>query len=164
MSGSGTAGDPFVPVLILSEDAENAAECRDDGLYVPALGLLSFVGTSTSQNGVTSADLTGLTLTITVISGRRIRLAYCELNPTGSNTSDEYELRIQEGGTVVQTGFFRIASGNDHNRIVNISRIITPSAGSHTYKVAVVRAIGVGTINFNRSATCLAYFSAEDLG
>lgn len=34
ISGSGTAGDPFVPVLILSEDADNAAECRDDGLYV----------------------------------------------------------------------------------------------------------------------------------
>lgn len=33
MSGTGSAGDPFVPVLVLSEDAGNIAECRDDGLW-----------------------------------------------------------------------------------------------------------------------------------
>lgn len=62
MSGSGTAGDPFVPVLILSEDADNAAECRDDGLYVAARVYLDHdfavrSSTSITVNGTAWANL-----------------------------------------------------------------------------------------------------------
>lgn len=34
VSGNGAVGDPHVPSILISGDADNAAECRDDGLYV----------------------------------------------------------------------------------------------------------------------------------
>lgn len=74
MSGAGTPGDPFVPVLLLSADADNAAECRDDGLYVAnAVTVFDFAERSSGNltlNSTAWTNLdTGLDLVLDAVAG-----------------------------------------------------------------------------------------------
>lgn len=102
VSGAGSAGDPFVPSLVLSEDVGNALECRDDGLFA-SLGSRFAFSSRTSGNlalsSTTWADVfTTMDLTIPAEAGD-VLLASLDL--TWSNEA--------------QTGFLDVrcvASGN----------------------------------------------------
>lgn len=98
VSGVGTEGDPFTPFLVLSDDARQILECRDDGAYVPewideqtvasvAALVLPSTGktfTVTGTTSITSIDATGnsgrdvflvFTGVLTMTDGSNLRLA-----------------------------------------------------------------------------------------
>lgn len=110
----------------------------------------------------TVVDLTSLTVTVTLVAGRRIRITGQTL--LGSSVADDVaSLNIQEGATILQianvlcrpisTGF-----------VANTSVVVQPGAGSHTYKLTGVRASGTGNITSFAGATFPAYILVEDIG
>lgn len=106
-------------------------------------------GTGTAS-GITTTptDVTGVTVTVTVpAGGRRVEIdANCELESTVGG--DGGNLSILEDGTVIRTVTVACtpAATRDSKRIV-FSKI--PTAGSHTYKLQVVRGSGSGSLSFN---------------
>lgn len=131
-----------------------------------AFGVLAggYAARTTDQTGITDADVTDLSVTVTVAANRRIRLTWFEPDPQGNGGGDDFDLRLQEGATVLQTGRFGIPSANDHNRSVTVTAPLTPSAGSHTYKAHVTRTAGAGSLTLTRAADKFAHLLVEDIG
>lgn len=90
----------------------------------------------TAITGISSiTDLTGLTITVTVATGNTVRLDafVCATNKfAGANGIEVY---IKEGATVLATGAATMPAVN-YTGSANISCILTPTAGSHIYKLA----------------------------
>lgn len=82
----------------------------------------------------TEVDLTGLTVTVTVPAGRRIRITGQSLWNSGSS-SPTINMRIKEGATELNewqvTGPAAIGNGFS----THIQATVLPTAGTHTYKL-----------------------------
>jgi len=122
---------------------------------------LAYAEVTTNQTGITTlVDLTNLTANVTVAAGRRIRIAgHCLMSRSvadGTNT-----LFIKEGGTQI-TQVDESTYGTDAGTM-DISAIISPSAGSHTYKLQMQRTTGTGTASMLASSTYPAYILVEDI-
>jgi hypothetical protein len=104
------------------------------------------VSTSGSQNLTGSqVDVTGLTKTFTVPSGgRAVRLTFMgELQNNTDTLSDARIYLIEDGSTIFSTICPIIRAGVDLSTVVTFQK--TPTAGSHTYKVAASYTGGAGT-------------------
>lgn len=116
-----------------------------------------------SQSGITTVtDLTGLTATVTVSAGRRIRITgSLAVGTTVAN--DIVRMSIKEGATVLQ---IRDAIGVTTTGNVNLeaSIVLTPSAGSHTYKLTLERLAGTGTESITAGTTFPNFILIEDIG
>lgn len=124
------------------------------------LGTLGFAGQATSQTaiGTTITDITGLAVTVTVAAGRRVRVsAVGQINHDNTQVAS---LILREGTTVLQTSQHSGAAGE--TRAHSPSVILTPTAGSHTYKVSMQTS--TGTAGLVASATQPAYILVEDIG
>jgi hypothetical protein len=114
---------------------------------------------SLTQAVTTTADLTGLTATVTVPDGRRLRIsAHVYAQQSGGNQRSQ--LAIQEGGTQLQAGYLNHSEAAI-NESIEASVIVTPSAGVHTYKLT--GNADAGTSTFGGSATNPAYILVEDI-
>lgn len=130
-------------------------------LQGPPSSQLGYAEVTANQGTITTeVDLTGLAVTITVPTGRRIRVSgFCRANSNAN--SDRGVLRIKEGATVLQIA----DSGIDIQPAIYgcfVEVIFSPSAGTHTYKLSMERA-GTGTITMNAGATFPAYIMVEDV-
>lgn len=130
-------------------------------------GVLAVASTTTNQASIggTATDLTSLTGTVTVPANRRIKIRVFLPGCAGTVANDSFELRINEGATVLQAN--RISVNSTLQYVAATAEIIiTPAAGSHTYKAVMVRVAGTGTIDNGASAanTQTAVFAIEDLG
>lgn len=101
------------------------------------VGLSSIIGysqTTTNQASVTTeVDLVGLTVTVTVPAGRRIRITGQTLQ-SSTNTNTTFILRIKEGSTqLVESQVGQPSAGNGYTSIAQV--ILSPTAGTHTYKL-----------------------------
>lgn len=116
----------------------------------------------TNQSGITTeVDLTSLTVTVTVGSGRRIRIVGSVYVSGG--TGDTCKLKIMEGATQLQERQLMFSGGNAVALDATVS--ITPTAAAHTYKLTLTRSAGAaGTIVSNASATSPAFILVEDIG
>lgn len=92
----------------------------------------------------TGADLTGLTATVTVPAGRRIRIVVSGQFSNSVNDA-HHRLDIKEGATILQTRHQSKASTTQYEDITTTA-IITPSAGTHTYKASYVASSGSGSM------------------
>ena len=130
------------------------------------LGTLTsgYAQVTANQTGITtSVNLTGLTVTVTVGSGRRIRISGQGWF-SSSVASDTGQLLIQEGATVLNGGQVVTPAGAGQLASTFVSAILQPSAGAHTYKLTAARAGGSGSMTFNAGATFPAYILVEDIG
>ena len=123
-------------------------------------GVLGYAQVTANQGGITTAvDLTGLTVTVTVGSGRRIKV-----------TGDVYYSTTVAGGAAgvyVNEGASQLAQRTrvTAGTLADASRVevvLTPSAGAHTYKLRGSMGSGTGTLE--AAATYPAYILVEDLG
>jgi hypothetical protein len=127
------------------------------------LGTLGYAQVVASQASITTeADLTSLAVTVDVASGRRIRITH-GMNVFSSVGTDLLRIFIKEGATQLQTSEIRLASTQSVTMPCK-GVILTPSAGSHTYKLTAQRAVGTGNMTMEASAGGPAWLLVEDIG
>lgn len=131
-------------------------------LGVP-FGTLGYAqNTALSQTVTTGAAITSLTSTVTVGSGRRIRVT----GRVGFSTTvaaDAVLLQIVETATQLE-GFAAPLPTTGLPYGVMTSVVLTPSAGAHTYFLQAVRSAGTGVITATGTATAKAWILVEDIG
>jgi len=116
---------------------------------------LGYTQVTTDQNTAGVFDVTGVTTTVTVPAGARIRItAYLLFLNTAVSTAAE--IYIMEGSTVLSTGAG--LTSNSASAQVGMSTVVylSPSAGSHTYKVRVAPVAGTLTIKSSTSPAFIA--------
>lgn len=132
------------------------------GLNSSGAILLGFSQVTANQASITvEVDLTGLSVTVTVPSDRRIRITG-ETNFVSSVANDYVELKIQQDGVQVQAGGVTIDTANISMKLP-ISVVLTPSAGTHVYKLRAVRGAGTGNVQLVAGATFPAHILVEDI-
>lgn len=138
----------------------------DDEVGVAPAGVLGYAETSAAQNGIGTAwtDVTGLSLPITVVAGRRLRISTM-VQTTIAATAAAAHVGLMDAATYLQQGSHPLTAAAYTNGFVSV--VVTPSAGLHTYKTRV--ACNSGTINvpYNRdpgAAMILSWLLVEDIG
>lgn len=127
------------------------------------LGTLGYAEATTSQGTITTeVDLTSLTSTVTVGTARRIRVTV-SLEVESSVGNDLAEMRIKESTTPLQRARLICDTANQ-GQTIQRSVVLTPSAGSHTYKVALQRASGTGNVQSTATSALPAFILVEDIG
>jgi len=143
----------------------NAAAIPEASLaQTHAWGTLGYAQiTSTFATNGAQTDVTGLAVTVTVGTGRRIRVTGYATSFTGNQTNDAVLFSIYEGATELQRSQ---ASENNIGQLNSCMPVVllTPSAGTHTYKLSMIR-IGTGTaMNLNAATVAPAFIHVEDIG
>lgn len=126
-------------------------------------GSVGYAAVTATQGSITTfVDLTSLTVTVTMVAGRRLRIkAFAHVQSTVAN--DIIGLRILEDGS-------QIVQGNISSPVANwgvganAEIVRTPAAGSHTWKLQCGRDTGTGTISMAATATIPAFILVEDIG
>lgn len=123
-------------------------------------GQIGYAEVITSQTDITTiVDLTGLTTTVTVGTGRRIKITgFVGQFTRTAGTTTFTSIRTAEGATQLQSVTFAMANTYAGGAIINI---LTPSPGSHTYKL---RALTDGTVTMEAGATTPCFILVEDIG
>lgn len=119
------------------------------------------VKTNQGSIGATLVDLTGLTVTVNVPAGRRIRItsrAYF----TSTTSDGDAHVGIFEGAFQLteSRGF---VGGTTQPFAAEPAIILSPSAGTHTYKLAAKRVTGTGTLTNNAWDNGPCYILVEDI-
>jgi hypothetical protein len=127
------------------------------------LGWLGDAETSTDQGTFTAlTDITALAVTVTVGTNRKIRVS-AFVAASSSVANDSVGVQIREGGTSLQEAQFLVGLNTTVEVGQSISVPLTPTAGSHTYKVSMRRVVGTGNITF-RAVSFVCYLLVEDIG
>jgi hypothetical protein len=122
---------------------------------------------TTDQTGIgtSETDLTGLTVTVTVEAGRRIKITGQARLRNGEASPNGGILYIDEGGTNLNFATCTLnstsASGVSASPIA--MAILEPSAGSHTYKLQASFVAGSSNL-MDVGATQPAFILVEDIG
>lgn len=129
-------------------------------------GWIGYNEVSANQSSITSeVDLTGLSVTVTVNTSRRIKITGFLPAVLSDVVANRVRLRIKESTTTLQTAeivtqTFVATSAGSLEAVV----VLTPSAGSHTYKLSLQRDQGSGNVTMVASSTQLASILVEDVG
>lgn len=133
---------------------------------VDARGQIGYAQVTASQAGITTeVDLSGLAVTVDVPAGRQIRITG-RVQWTGDGTNNARgELRIYEDATVLQTNRKPVTAAA-YGLVISVldDVIVTPTGGSHTYKLTGAAAATVGSISMGAAAGVPAFILVEDLG
>lgn len=125
-------------------------------------GWLGYEQVTSSQSSITTiTDLTGLSVTVTVPASRRIRVtgsAFLSRTVADGATS----LLIRESSTTLKNAGY-LTTGAQFGAEEG-SVVLTPSAGSHTYKLSLEQDSGTGSSGIIAAATTPAFILVEDLG
>jgi hypothetical protein len=133
-------------------------------------GWLGYAEVTASQIGIVAeADVAGLTVAPEVNDGRRIKVSAHVNLKYNSTTAESFRLlmHLKEGSTYLGGARFAgFSNGISDDPEVSASPfvILTPTAGVHTYKVALARNLGTGTVETVSSATFPLSILVEDLG
>lgn len=116
---------------------------------------LGYAEVITSQGSITTeVDITGLAVTITVPTGRRIRITG-RVTTTNTGTNQNI-ISIKEGATFLsQSAIVAGAAATAESQ--DFYAVIIPTAGTHTYKITASAAAGTAatTQNANNPASIL---------
>lgn len=132
------------------------------------LGTLGFEDTlgQADQTGITTiTDLTGLSVAVTVASGRRVRISGM-VQAYGSANTLWAALYIREGSTTLQTAT-KLLTSSAGAEVIPVEVILLPSAGAHTYKLSLERTVGSGSLSIAQGAAITArmnHILVEDIG
>src|SRR3990167_8046134 len=151
-------------ISVRAGTAGEVARFDSEGISTAARGTLGYAQVTSSQGSITAeTDLTSLTVTVTVGTSRRIRVSAFN-HIEGTVATDNAVIRIKESTTNLQETVAHLpsspaprTSGSAH------SVVLTPSAGSHTYKLSLARLDGTGNVGIGASASQPNYILAEDI-
>lgn len=115
---------------------------------------LGFSTTTTSQGSIvsTETDLTTLAVTVTVPAGSRAVKITADVWVSSTISADIARLFIKEGATYLGSNTTSLATTPNGYNLLKVVYVPAPSAGSHTYKLALQRAAGTGTLTSNAGA------------
>lgn len=124
-------------------------------------GWIGYAETTTPQAGIGAAtDLTSLTVTPTIGTGRRIRIS-AQVAFTVAASATTY-LRIADSvGTVFQTSRLTLAGAGSVGFLV-ATAVLTPSPGAVTYKLTL-QCVG-STASVDSAAGLPSFILVEDVG
>lgn len=127
-----------------------------------AQGLLGYASSTSTQTGVgAEVDVTGCSVAVTVVAGRRIRITARVNTATASVADVGVFILIKESTT--ELGRIGVVHSIGAREITaHGSTIITPSAGAHTYKLTI-QAVG-GTIATASLTSSPNFILVEDIG
>jgi len=108
--------------------------------------------------GGSDTDLTNLSVTVTVPSGARIKITGHVVFSQAS-ASGITRLRIKESTTQLADSLLSATNGSFYS--VDAFAVLTPTAGSHTYKLAMTTTPGTATME--AGATFPAFILVEDI-
>lgn len=141
-------------------------QIRDSALRARApRGQLGYAQVVADQSGITAEiDLTSLTTTVNIAAGRRIRIVGAG-KFASTIAGDRFVVSIKEATTYLRDGVYDNESrGNNTVLSFEGSVILTPSAGTHTYKLTARRISGTGSGTLGAASTAPAYILVEDIG
>lgn len=152
---SWTSGETVTAALLNSH-------LRDQLLFINDRDL-GYASRTSDQTLITAeVDLTSLSVAVTVDTSRRVRVT-ADLMVTSTVATDHVAAYIKEGSTYLQQRQVSIGRANSGESL-QMSVILTPSAGAHTYKLALARVAGTGNVSSLAAATYPASIYVEDLG
>jgi hypothetical protein len=123
---------------------------------------LGYTQITTGQGSITTpVDITGLSVTVNVPAGRRLRITGSLFLQSTVNT-DGVRILIAEGGTTLQLRDQVVGTAGPQCGLDAVA-IVTPSEGSHTYKIQGGRWTGTGTVTAIADATYPSYILVEDI-
>jgi hypothetical protein len=130
------------------------------------VGTAPYAQTTSNQVGIgASADITNLTVTINTPANRRLMISSAIQILTVTNSAGYYGV-IRENG-VTELGRTGIIPGNvvgERDRFGVPVIVNNPTAGSHNYRVSVVRFAGTGTASIEHAAQDPGFILVEDIG
>jgi hypothetical protein len=147
---------------IATADIANAAVTADK--LDPALpkGVLGRAEITVSQGSITTTvDVTGLSVTVTVSASRMIRITAWIRGVNSTVAGDFGRMDILEGATLLGTAQQYVQASNT---LLPGFVILTPTAGSHTYKIQYGRTAGSGTHTVNATSNSPSFILVEDIG
>lgn len=158
--------NPTTVVQQASEPASPSAGTlwldTDEGSGVGLSSIIAYAQVAADQGPFSAlTDLTGLSVTVTVPAGRRLRITGSVLT-YATVVDDVIRLSINGNGTELQRRNVtaRPASwGLGHE----VSVVVSPTAGSHTYKLQMARDAGTGDVFMQASANWPAWIMVEDI-
>lgn len=115
--------------------------------------LLGYVSRSNSQTGISSeADLNSMSLNVTIPSGGRHLILFASLAFASTSAGTQNVFSFKSGSTLLKANAFGVE--NTSNAFTKTGfTIISPTAGSHTYKLTAA-APGGGTLqNYGDAGT-----------
>lgn len=115
----------------------------------------------TAASGVLT-DIPGTMLNVSVPSGRTIRLTAKIHVSTLTETNNRVRLAIMEGSTILGVAYRVISAGSIGEELI-AQIVLSPSAGSHTYKLGISRDNGAGTARIYSISTEPTLFTIEDV-
>jgi hypothetical protein len=158
-------GHPFSPLPTVTDVDQQDVTGLHAALARLPQGLLGYAEVTASQTGMTgTTDLTGLTVTVTIKPGRRIVVTgkgqgrILDATPPGRAI-----FSIYEGATELQRFIEFSADATGQRMAGQASVILTPSAGSHTYKLVALLAAG-DTLDSEADTVWPAFIMVEDIG
>jgi hypothetical protein len=129
-------------------------------------GWLGYVDRTSNQTTITSeADLSSLTVTVDVPADRRLKVTG-SARVRGVDGSADAFLRIKEDGTQIQRAIAHPGGASAENDdTVMIQAVVTPSAGSTTYKLTLEKvAGGASSLSVIAASDAPAFLLVEDIG
>lgn len=124
-------------------------------------GTLAYAEKTSQQAAITTeVAVTGLTATVTVAAGRRLRVsAFCHMT---SNTVDTgAQIRLKQDGTEIQ--FAEEMTPASGRFDLSPVAVVTPSAGTHTYTVTALRTGASNTVTVDAWTTDPCFLLVEDI-
>lgn len=160
-AGTGTLNLDAVPKLYLMAEDITATPATASGAPSSTLG---YAEVTANQTGITTeTDITGLSTTVTVSAGRRIRITGYTIIAS-SVATDSIRTSIKEGATLLNFSEIKAdASGGGSGQVASVSVVISPSAGAHTYKLTLQRVSGTGSVQTIAGSTFPNYILVEDI-
>lgn len=150
------------PSYILVEDITGMPLVTAPG-SVP-VGQIGYAQAIANQGSITTeVDLTGLSVNVSVASGRIIRVTGYVPAFSSTVAGDAGRISIKEGATLITLGQAFISGTAAGANTIMPQVVLSPSAGSHTYKLTGVRVSGTGTFTMNADPTFPAYILVEDI-
>lgn len=145
-------------------EADHGHDATNSAIDELPQGVIGYVQVVSNQGGITAeADLTDLTVDVTVGAGRRIRITgHCQVTETTGGTPN-FIGYIKEGSTYLgrwaRDSFTALVGG-----LCEASVVIEPSEGDHTYHLALARDSGTGTLSTDVGVSTPAFILVEDIG
>lgn len=149
-------GAAAAPAFILVEDI-TPTPAPSSGAPGSTLG---YAEVTVDQTGISSVtDLTGLSVNVTVPAGRRLRITGDGTIRHATTAGTDFG-GIQEGGTVLGAWVQDTLAPNDRTK-GHGSVIVSPSPGSHTYKLTL--STTAGTTELDAGTDRPAFILVEDI-
>jgi hypothetical protein len=125
-------------------------------------GQIGRITRDTDSSLVTAeTDLTGVTQAVTVNTSRMIKISFDGAYAASSGAGNRALFRIKEGSTVLKARYF--AAAQNGVEACSFWVIVTPTSGSHTYKISLASQ-DAGSVQLKAASDQLCELLIEDIG